>query len=222
VSVRFSDLPPVPEGRPWRAEWWIAWSHLRSKKSEAFLSIVTILSILGVTAGVAMLNWVISVMTGFEDDLRDKILGANAHVVVFRYGGNVVDVDETVDKIMGVDGIIAAAPFVYTEMMIRSPWGSTGIVIKGVDPKRTPDVTHLMPDLKLGYDPGHTHVVTYADGDLDTRRAVLNALAAEFPPVALDGTALPPTPRSRCCPASSSARSCRTSSRCSPARRSSS
>src|SRR5688572_6158512 len=93
-SVQFEGLPPVKPGSTLAAEWWIAWSHLRSKKSEAFLSIVTVMSILGVTAGVAVLNWVISVMTGFEIDLRDKILGANAHVVVFRYNGPVVDVDK--------------------------------------------------------------------------------------------------------------------------------
>ena len=145
----FEDLPAPTHGSTLGAEWWIAYSHLRSKKSEAFLSMVTVLSIVGVTAGVAMLNWVISVMTGFEIDLRDKILGANAHVVVFRYGGNIVDLDDQLDKIATVDGVAAAAPFVYTEMMVRSPWSSTGVVIKGVDPERTGDVTHLLPR------PGH-------------------------------------------------------------------
>jgi lipoprotein-releasing system permease protein len=193
-GLKFADLPPVPERSPWRAEWWIAWSHLRSKKSEAFLSIVTLLSILGVTTGVAMLNWVISVMTGFEDDLRDKILGANAHVVVFRYGGNVVDVDATVDKILGIDGVVAAAPFVYTEMMIRSPWNGTGIVVKGVDRLRTADVTHLLPDLSEGYDPGHERVVKYGKDDVELRRAVIAALGDDFPPMGLDGVALEPTP----------------------------
>lgn len=193
VGMQFVDLPPVTRGSTLRAEWWIAWSHLRSKKAEAFLSMVTMLSIVGVTAGVAMLNWVISVMTGFEVDLRDKILGANAHVVVFRYNGNVVDVDEQIDKIMGVSGVVAAAPFVYTEMMIRSPWNSTGIVIKGVDPVRTADVTHLLPDLAEGYDPGHAHLVVYGDGDLETRRQVLASLAAPFPPMGIDNLPLPET-----------------------------
>lgn len=192
-SVQFDDLPPVRAGNTLAAEWWIAWSHLRSKKSEAFLSIVTVLSILGVTAGVAMLNWVISVMTGFEIDLRDKILGANAHVVVFRYGGNVVDVDTQIDKIMGVDGVLAAAPFVYTEMMIRSPWSSTGVVIKGIDPLRTPDVTHLLPDLTDGYDSAHQHIVDYGEGDVATRRAVLGTMAEPFPPMGVDNLPLPPS-----------------------------
>ncbi|MEQ1500658.1 MAG: ABC transporter permease [Myxococcota bacterium] len=193
AAIRFDALPLVREGSTLRAEWWIAWSHLRSKKTEAFLSMVTWLSILGVTAGVAMLNWVISVMTGFEIDLRDKILGANAHVVVFRYNGNVVDVDQQIDKILGVSGVVAAAPFVYTEMMIRSPWNSTGIVIKGIDPIRTADVTHLLPDLSDGYDPAHAHIVSYDDGDEATRRAVLANLGNPLPPMGIDNLPLPVT-----------------------------
>jgi lipoprotein-releasing system permease protein len=192
-GLRFDDLPPLRPGNTLGAEWWIAWSHLRSKKSETFLSMVTILSIIGVTAGVAMLNWVISVMTGFEVDLRDKILGANAHVVVFRYNGNVVDVDEQVEKILGVEGVVAASPFVYTEMMIRSPWSSTGAIIKGIDPLRTPDVTHLLPDLTNGYDSAHQHIVEFGEGDIASRRAALNQMAELFPPMGVDNLPLPPT-----------------------------
>jgi lipoprotein-releasing system permease protein len=144
-------------------------------------------------AGVAMLNWVISVMTGFEIDLRDKILGANAHVVVFRYGGNVQDVDEQLQKLDAVHGIVAAAPFVYTEMMIKSPWGQTGVVVKGVDPLRTADVTHLMPDLAQGYDPAHHQVVKYEVGDERVRRDVLAHLGDLFAPLGVDNKPLPVT-----------------------------
>jgi lipoprotein-releasing system permease protein len=195
LDFSFEDLPPIQPSRSGKlaAEWWIAWSHLRSKKSETFLSMVTLLSILGVTAGVAMLNWVIAVMTGFEVDLRDKILGANAHVVVFRSSGNVVDVDQQLEKIRTVEGVVAAAPFVYTEMMIRSPWSSTGVIIKGIDPVRTADVTHLLPDLSSGYDPIHEHLVDYDKDDVDTRRAVLAAMDQVFPPMGIDNESLPVT-----------------------------
>ncbi|MCB9686975.1 MAG: ABC transporter permease [Alphaproteobacteria bacterium] len=194
AHVDFEALPAVRGGSTFGTEWWIAMSHLRSKKSETFLSATTLLSILGVTAGVAMLNWVIAVMTGFEDDLRDKILGANAHVVVFRFGGNVIDLDPTMEKIDAVDGVVASAPFVYTEMMLRSPWSGTGVILKGVDPERTGAVTHLVADLSEGYDPSHTHLVQYADGDLATRREVLLHLGDPFPPMGLDNAPLPDTP----------------------------
>lgn len=181
ANLDFSRLPEVVPASSFGAEVWLAWAHLRSKKSEAFLSIVTILSIVGVMAGVAMLNWVIAVMTGFEIDLRDKILGANAHVVTFRYGGNLVDYSDVSDTIADVDGVEAAAPFVYTEMMVRSPWSSTGVILKGVDPERTGGVTHLLGDLIEGYLPAATEPPLF--GELPTeedRNALFAVLGDDF------------------------------------------
>jgi lipoprotein-releasing system permease protein len=193
TRLRFEDLPPI-DGRGSRlaTEWWIAWRHLRAKKTEAFLSLTTVLSIVGVASGVALLNWVTSVMTGFEVDLRDKILGASAHVVVFRFSGNVVDVDETVAKLEGIDGVAAASPFVYTEVMLRGPAGGTGVVLKGLDPERTGRVTHLAGDLHQGYDPLHGAIVTYDPADDALRLDVLRAMGGTFPPIGPDGP-LPPT-----------------------------
>lgn len=191
AQVRFDELPAVTEGSSLGAEWWIAWGHLKSKKSEAFLSIVTILSIVGVMAGVALLNWVIAVMTGFEIDLRDKILGANAHVVVFRYGGAFPEPTDALAEIEAVDGVKAASPFVYAELMVKSDRASTGVIVKGVDPERTGPVTHVMPDLVEGYDAGLEHAVTFADGDLDARRAFMGNMAKDFPAVGIQREAVP-------------------------------
>ncbi len=189
--VDFDRLPPVGSGSTLATEWWLAWGHLRSKKSEAWLSLVTVFSIIAVTAGVAVPNWVISVMTGFEVDLRDKILGANAHVVVFRSGGNLVDVEHLNEKLDGVDGVVASAPFVYSEMMVRSPWSHKGTVVKGVHPTRTADVTHLLGDLTEGYSPAHDEVITYPEGDLQLRREVLASLELPYPPMGFDNEPLP-------------------------------
>ena len=65
----------------------IALSHLRARKSEVGISAITAISILGVVVGVTALIMVLAVMEGFEIDLRDKILGSNAHIVVLQYGG---------------------------------------------------------------------------------------------------------------------------------------
>jgi lipoprotein-releasing system permease protein len=191
--VRFDSLPPVPRGGTLLAEWWIAWGHLRSKKSEANLSVVTVLSILAVAVGVAMLNAVISVMTGFEVDLRDKILGANAHIVVLSHTGDIDDVDRQVELVAAVDSVEAAAPFVYSEMMFRSAFGGTGVIIKGVDPARTGAVTHLAADLVEGYDPAHAHRVRYAEDDMESREAFVASLGSDFPPLGPDREALAPS-----------------------------
>lgn len=148
--IDFASLPKVPDGGSFRAEWWLARGHLRARSDDGFLSLVTSISIVGVVVGVALLNCVLAVMAGFEIDLRDKILGANAHIVVMQYGDPILDSEFVIDDVMEVDGVSAAAPFVYTEMMIRSASKATGIVFKGIDPERSGDVTHVRDDLDVG------------------------------------------------------------------------
>ena len=109
--------------------WQVAISHLRSRRSEVGINVITFVSILGVTIGVTALIMVLAVMEGFEIDLRDKILGSNAHLVVLSYEGNFDMPKDTISNIESIDGITAAAPFVYSEMMIRS---AQGVVFKGV------------------------------------------------------------------------------------------
>jgi lipoprotein-releasing system permease protein len=190
TPFRFDELPPVQGGSTYAAEWWIAWGHLRSKKSETFLSVVTTLSIVGVMAGVALLNCVIAVMTGFEVDLRNKILGANAHIVVFRHGGAFDDPEGAMSKILAVDGVDGAAPFVYAELMLRSDQGSTGVIVKGVDPARTGPVTHVRGDLVEGYTPSRSHAVSFGVGDLASRAAFIEGIHEPFPAVGLDRVAI--------------------------------
>lgn len=156
----------------------IAWSHLRSRRQDAGISMIAVLSVLGVTLGVQMLIIVLSVMAGFEIDLRDKILGSNAHLVVLEYGGPMDDAAEAVEKVEGVDGVVAAAPFVYTEVMLRSAYATSGGILKGIDPAETPDVTDVASDLKIG--PRGALV------DLEEKREVLARLAKPDAAVAQD------------------------------------
>ena len=102
----------------------VALSHLRSRNQEAGVSVITMIAIAGVTVGVTAMIMVLAVMEGFEVDLRDKILGSNSHLVVLNYTGNFEDYDDAIDSIELVDGIEAAAPFVYSEAMLRSAHGS--------------------------------------------------------------------------------------------------
>ena len=172
-ELDFARLPPIVEGGSWRAEWWIALGHLRSKKQEKFVSLNTMLAVVGVLMGVMTLNIVLSVMAGFEIDLRDKILGANAHIVVLRYSGNIDQPDKMVADVEAVPGVAAAAPFVYSELMIRSPWGSQGIILKGMDPIGTAKVTALVDDLKQG-----------PEGEITTREQRVALLARMSQPFA--------------------------------------
>ncbi|MEZ4319151.1 MAG: ABC transporter permease [Myxococcota bacterium] len=175
VLPDFEALPPLRPAPPFWAEWWIAWDHLRPKRTSVLTNITTLIAIIAVIVGVAVLNCVIAVMAGFEIDLRDKILGSNAHIVVMRHGGYVVDPDRICDEVESVPGVVKAAPFVYTEMMIRSQFGHTGIILKGVDPVRTPDVTHLRDDLTFGYDGELT--------TLEEKNAAFARIADKLPPL---------------------------------------
>lgn len=133
-----------------RFELLIAWSHLRSRRQDAGVSLIAVLSVLGVTLGVQMLIIVLSVMAGFEVDLRDKILGSNAHLVVLEYGGPIDDADKVTGAVRQVPGVEAAAPFIYYEVMMRSPYATAGGILKGIDPVRTPEVTDVAKDVKIG------------------------------------------------------------------------
>lgn len=132
--------------------WQVALSHLRSRRSEVGINVITLVSILGVTIGVTALIMVLAVMEGFEIDLRDKILGSNAHLVALNYEGNFELDSDTITNIENLNGINAAAPFVYSEMMIRSAQGAAGIVFKGIDPVQTPKVTNIVESLAVSMD----------------------------------------------------------------------
>lgn len=151
VHVDFSKLPPITPGLPFAAEFWIAVRHLMSRKSDAMISIVAVLAVVGVVASVGLVNVVTSVMTGFEVDLRDKILGANAHVVVLGVAGQVRDHETIVQTAEKMPGVAGAAPFVYTEVILRSANTQkyAGVILKGIDPQRTDKVTSLVGDLKV-------------------------------------------------------------------------
>jgi lipoprotein-releasing system permease protein len=116
-------------------EYFIGGRYLRAKQKETFVSLITMLSIAGVTVGVMALIVVIAVMAGFESDLKDRILGIESHVVVMRHGGPFFDYHEISDRVVNTKGVEAATPFIYTQIMLRSSSGVSGAVLRGIDPE---------------------------------------------------------------------------------------
>ncbi len=115
-------------------EWFVGGRYLRAKRKQAFISVITILSIAGVTVGVMALIVVIAVMSGAVTELKSRILGVEAHVVVMKHGGAIADYPQVIRRIERVKGVVSAAPFVYSQTMIRSRYGVSGAVIRGIDP----------------------------------------------------------------------------------------
>lgn len=130
----------------------IALSHLRSRRQDAGISLIAVLSVLGVMLGVAVLIVVLSVMEGFEIDLRQKILGNQAHILVLENGGPLETPADVMTKVEGVQGVEATAPFTYSEVMITTTYGVSGSILKGIDPERALTVNELVDHIEAGPD----------------------------------------------------------------------
>ncbi len=133
-----------------RYELFISLRYLRAKRREAFISLITLISILGVTISVTTLDIALSITTGFENDLRTRILGFTPHVIVTSYGGPVADPAKLMEPILATKGVVAAAPYVYVQAMVSYGSAVTGVFIRGVEPERANDVVDVARFLKQG------------------------------------------------------------------------
>ncbi len=134
-----------------RYEFFISRRYLKSKRKQAFISIITIISIGSVALGVAALIVVNSVMTGFTEQLTGKILGAYAHLVVLKEASVFNDYRSVMDQIKDIPGIVASTPFIQTQVMLSSSNGKIeGSVLRGIDVATAPSVISLKRDLVSG------------------------------------------------------------------------
>jgi len=117
--------------------------YLKAKRKSTFISIITFISTAGVMLGVMALIIVLAVMTGFEEDLKEKILGTNAHVVVVRSGAPMEDYRQVMEKLKGFKGVTAATPFIYNQVMLSSGKNVSGVVLRGIDVSTDRLVTRL-------------------------------------------------------------------------------
>jgi lipoprotein-releasing system permease protein len=131
-------------------ELFIGLRYLKAKRKSTFVSIITFISTAGVALGVTALIVVLSVMTGFEEDLKGKILGTNAHVVVLKSGSEIQDYRKVMEKLKGFSGVSAATPFIYSQVMLSSGSNVSGVVLRGVDPKTDSQVTNLYRSIVQG------------------------------------------------------------------------
>jgi lipoprotein-releasing system permease protein len=124
--------------------------YLRAKRKSTFISIITFISTAGVALGVLALIVVLAVMTGFEEDLKEKILGTNAHVVVLKNGGEIEGYAGVMDRLKRVPGVVAATPFVYSQVMLSTGTNVSGVVLRGIEPQSDVQVTNLKKSLVEG------------------------------------------------------------------------
>jgi lipoprotein-releasing system permease protein len=131
-------------------ELFIGLRYLKAKRKSTFISLITLISVAGVALGVMALIIVLAVMTGFEEDLKEKILGTNAHIVVLSGTGAVQDYPKLMQKLKGMDGVLAATPFIYNQVMLSSGKNVSGVVMRGIDVQSDAQVTNLHKSIVEG------------------------------------------------------------------------
>src|SRR6059036_1651643 len=120
-----------------RFEWFVALRYLRSPYRPAVLRLVTLFSVIGVSAGVATLVIALSMNTGFRETLQDRLLGVTAHISLTRPGsGGIKNYEEVAAKLAGTADVRSVTPAVYQTVLLSFAGQARGVVTKGVDPKR--------------------------------------------------------------------------------------
>ena len=132
-----------------RYELWLGLRYLFAKRREKFISIIAVLSIGGVTLGVAALIVVLAVMSGFDHDITDKLVNTNAHLVVEAPEG-LTDRDEVMRQISARPHVVGVSPFVSGQAILRLPDRAFGVLLRGIDPQREVRVNRFSDYLVFG------------------------------------------------------------------------
>jgi lipoprotein-releasing system permease protein len=123
--------------------------YLLARRKQAFISLISLISTMGVAVGVMALVIALALMTGLQGELRDRILGSTAHVYVWKTGG-MDDYQAEIARLRGVDGVIGAAPAILGKALISTSRADAFISLKGVDPVLEPDVTDIQRTMLRG------------------------------------------------------------------------
>ncbi len=126
----------------------LAFKYLKPKRS--FISAVTVISMLGVTIGVAVLIVVLSVMTGFDEVWRDKILGFNAHISIVQQGGIVQDPARVIDQVEQIDGVKGVAPSLEGLVLVQTGERAMTPLLRGIDPSYERKISRVPDSMVAG------------------------------------------------------------------------
>jgi lipoprotein-releasing system permease protein len=130
-------------------QYFIALRYLKTRKKGKGISFNTLISLGGVAVGVMALLVVLSVMSGFHEDLQKKILGVNAHVVVLNYRGPMPEYHDVAIKVKDDGDVLSSAPFILGQVMVSSGKRAQGVFLRGVDPAselKTTEIGKFMKD----------------------------------------------------------------------------
>ena len=130
-------------------ELFVALRYLFARRKQAFISLISLISTIGVAVGVAALIIALALMTGLQGELRDRILGSTAHVYVWKTGG-IEDYQVEVAKLRAVEGVVGAGPAILGKALISTDRADAFISLKGVDPALEASVTDIQKAMQRG------------------------------------------------------------------------
>jgi lipoprotein-releasing system permease protein len=131
------------------SELWLSQRYLRAGKKEKIVSITALISMVGIAIGVLVLIVVISVMSGFDRFLEDKMVGTNAHLSIDFYGGS-KEPYQAIDKLKKLPYVLGAAPFIDGQALVKNAKSIFGIEVRGIDPKLQAQTSKINEYLKSG------------------------------------------------------------------------
>src|SRR5205809_1595807 len=140
----------------------IALRYLLAKRKQAFISVISFISTLGVTVGVMALVIALALMTGLQEELRDRIVGSNPHIYVWNTRG-IADYVAEADKLRQIPHVVGAAPAILGQGLISAAGATQPVQIKGIDPVLEQQVTGL----KAAMTSGSLEALSAADSDVD-------------------------------------------------------
>ncbi|MEG6509629.1 lipoprotein-releasing ABC transporter permease subunit [Methyloligella sp. 2.7D] len=149
MSVSGSDAP-TSRGAFAPYEWLVALRYLKPRRKEGFISVIAGFSFLGIVLGVATLIIVMAVMNGFRQELFDKMLGLNGHVVVHSLGDDFTNYAEVTKNIAAVPGVRYALPLIEGQVMISTPSTATGALVRGLSEKDLKELKSVSGNIRFG------------------------------------------------------------------------
>src|SRR3990167_7256857 len=131
-------------------ELFIGLRYTRAKRRNHFISFISLISMLGMGLGVMALIVVLSVMNGFQKEIRARMLGASPHLEVVADGGRLNDWQAVLDKVAQHPQVSAAAPYVAGQGMLSFGQSVQGVMVRGIDPQQESAITGLSDKMKVG------------------------------------------------------------------------
>src|SRR5215470_10336345 len=113
-------------------EWMLSLRYLRARRKDGFISVIAFFSFLGIMLGVANLIIVMAVMNGFRQELLEKILGLNGHLLIQPLESPLTDWQVVSDRASNVAGVRLAAPIVEGQALASSPFNASGVLVRGI------------------------------------------------------------------------------------------